>query len=274
MSSKIKCMSNQIAPEKVNSYLIEDLGQIDPRELGAGVPILWSDWPMENRPYSTPIEEWIRSPNPISMKQLRERWLGLFDDNDLAMMRETPQLRAQRMQFQDELMQSALTNSISGDIDFQTRRLDREIIDLVSLIEGVNTDIELGYEYRPAKGKDAGLGYVKQPLSVDSKSKLINARIALSNTIATRLGLANDIVKMTVAPEKSLEERMTVLMMRTDPEFEQIQNALKNNKVLGEGILTASAGDAIESNRRAEKAAGRVIDSTPLPRLEDLQDDE
>lgn len=271
MSDEAK-LSEQEAP---NPYLIVALGQIDPRELSPHVPILWNDFPVDQRPYGSPEEEYIRSPYPVSTKILRERWQGLFDERDLRMLRETPEWKSKRLVFQDLVMKEAMKKSVSGDIDFQTRRLDREIIDLCALIEEVQNDIEQKYEYRPVRGKDSGLGYSQQPMSVDSKVKLGNLRIALSDAIARRLGLANEVLKVTVEKEESLSERLGRLMAESDPEFAALQAVLQrklNGKILDGGALPAGDGDDLLSTYRAEKEAGRVIDSMPLPRLESLND--
>jgi hypothetical protein len=253
------------------SWVIAELGQIDPRELSPHVPILWRDFPVDQRPYGSPAEEYIRSPYPVSVEILRARWQGLFEERDLRQMRATMEWKTSRLQYQDEVMKQAMKKSISGDIDFQTRRLDHEIVSMVSLIEEIENDLNLKYEYRPAKGKNVGLGYVQTPLSVESKVKLGNLRIALSDCIARRLGLANEVLKVTVAKEESLSERLAVLMAQSDPEFAALQAALDRKMqggILDGGMLPASNGDNLVSINRAEKEAGRVIDAMPLPRLE------
>jgi hypothetical protein len=258
-----------------NNYVVTELGQIDPRDLSPHVPIRWSDYPANQRPYTSPIEEYIRSPYKVSCKMLRERWFGLYVESDLKVLRETMDMRLKRRLYQDEMLKNALTGSISADVHFQTRTLDKEIIDLCALIEEVQADLENGYEYRPAKGQHSGLGYVQQPLSVDSKVKLAELRIKLSDCIARRLGLANDVVKVTVAKEESLEERMARLMGENDAEFAILQAVVKGaikGGTLGNGSLTAVQGDDLTSNYRAEKQEGRIIDSVPLPRLEDLNE--
>jgi hypothetical protein len=131
-----------------NNYVVTELGQIDPRDLSLHVPIRWADYPADKRPYNSPVEEYIRSPYPVSSKIIRERWFGLYAESDLKVFRETTDMRRQRLIYQDTVLKESLTSSISADVKFQTRRLDKEIIDLCALIEEVQADLENAYEYR------------------------------------------------------------------------------------------------------------------------------
>jgi hypothetical protein len=256
-------------PDPNGNWAIAALGQIDPRELSPYVPVRWSDFAVEERPYRTLMEEYIRSPYPLSPKILRERWTGLYEERDLKSFRETPDLRARRFTYQDEVLAESLKESKVGDIKFQQRRLDKEIVDLCALIEEVQADLDAGHEYRPAKGQNNGLGYVQTPLFVDSKVKLGNLRIALSDCIARRLGLANEVLKVTVSKEMSLEEAMGQWMAQVDPEFAALQSKLSDRAgQVAAGMLGAAQGEAELAHRRSEREYGAVIDATPLPRLE------
>lgn len=247
-----------------NNLVFSELGQIDPRELSPHVPIRWADFPLESRLYNSAYEEYVRSPYPVGIKTLRERWRGLFDDNSLKLLRETSEWKADRLRYQDDVAKNAITQSLAGDIEFQKRRIDREIVELCALIEKVNHDISAGYEY--AGSKNAGpLGYVQKPLSVDSLSKLGNLRIALSDALAKRLGLANDVLKITVGVEETLEQRMNRFMAENDDEYAQLKNVVEMG-ALPQARISGTQGDNALSEYHAEREAGRVIDVTPLPR--------
>lgn len=244
-----------------NDLVMADLGQIDPRELAPDDPVRWRDWPGSERPYQTIEEEYVRSPRPLSLKVLRERWQGLYEERSLREMRETIEWRVARTRYQDELAKNALNFSIAGDVEWQKRRIDLEIVSIVHHIEQVDAELNAGYEYAPSKAAGP-LGYVRRPLSVDSRRKLLAARVELSNTLATRLGLANQIVQVNVR-EESLEERLKRFMVEHDEEFSQLHQRV--TQALPAGVLRGDEGDSLRSQMQADREAGRVIDVTPLP---------
>lgn len=249
---------------ETNTMALPELGQIDPRSLSPDVPIQWRDWPPEARPYQTVEEEYVRAPRPVTLLVLRARWQGLYDEGDLQRLCETVEWKLARFRYQDEIAKNALQTSVAGDVEWQRRRIDQEIIDLVQLIENVQGEIDSAYEYAPSK--NAGpLGYVKRPMSVDSKSKLIGKRVELSNTLATRLGLASQIVQVNVR-EETLEQRLKRFMEEHDVEYAQLAQRVAG--ALPAGTLPAGEGEGRHAHARAEREYSRVIDVTPLPRIE------
>jgi hypothetical protein len=239
----------------------EALGQIDPRELSPHVPLLWRDFCLAERPYASPDEEYIRSPYPVPVRVLRERWYGLIRDTDLRMLRETAALKRARFAYQEEVAREAFKQSIAGDIEFQRRRIDQEIVDLCNLIEKVQRNLDEDTEYAPSRGAGA-LGYVKRPQSIDSLKKLVDARIALSESLAKRMGLATEVWKVTVEQEETLEQRMARVLAERDPQFAKLKH-LAQGGVLNEGVLTAFEGASRESELRVEREHSRIIDVQP-----------
>lgn len=253
----------------MNPFVLPDLGQVDPRELNIAVPVRWLDWPAEKRPYASPDEEFIRSPYQVTAAVLRDRWMGVFDERDLQMWTETADLRAKRFDWQEKLSKAALSTSYAGDVEFVSRRLDREIIEISHLIESITQELNAKFEYKKGKGAGMGpLGYGKMPMTVESEAKLIQQRLKASERLSELLGLATRVVQVNVnLQEEPLHEKMRRLMSSTDPEYAALQRVMAG-EILPRGALTASQGEAMEASWREEKDRGRVIDGAVLPRLE------
>jgi hypothetical protein len=253
-----------------SSLAVVELGQIDPRELSPDVPILWRDFAKDQQPYVTIEEEYIRSPRPVPVAVLRRRWQGLYSNEHLEQFSETPKLRAQRFKYQDEISKQTFTTCMAADVEFQKRRIDQEIIDICHLISVINDQIERGYEY--VMTKNAGpLGYSKVPLTTVGLDKLIKMRLAASDALATRLGLANDVLKITVEVTESIEERMSRVLGQSDPEYAQIMQTLNGKLGRPNAARPAFApivGDVAESHNGFEQHKRRVIEHIP-PRIVD-----
>lgn len=237
------------------------LGQVDPRELSPHVPVLWRDFAPGERPYASPEEEYVRSPFPIAMKVVRERWSGLISEDALGKLKGSAELRAQRFRYQDEIAREAFKQSFAGDVEFQKRRIDQEIIDICDWIEQVQSNVQEGAEYAPSKGAGP-LGYVRRPLSVESLTKLGGLRIALSEALSKRLGLATEIVRVEVGPEETLEARISRFMSDADPKFAALARVVNAGTLTG-GALPALEGASFESEVRFQAEAGRVIELLP-----------
>ena len=245
------------------------LGQIDPRELSPHVPIRWLDFTPQERPYICPEEEYVRSPCPLPIKVLRERWQGLFDEMSLKTMRETPDWKQKRFLYQDMVLQEAFKNSLASDVEFQKRRIDSEIMDICALIEKINSNIDSDMEYAPSKNAGPA-GYVKRPLEIESLAKLGNLRLALSDALAKRMGLATEVFKITDGREETLEDRMNRFLMESSPEFRALQHVIENG-ALPSGVLTNQMGSAVVAEFHSERDMARTIDVTPLPRVEQVE---
>lgn len=258
-------------PKAPNPFVIRDLGQVDPRDFAAASPVRWADYPTDERPYSTIEEEYIRSPYPLGIQMLRDRWAGLYDEASLLVWNETSRLKALRFEFQDKTLRETMKESYAGDSKFVASMLNREIVELNHLIEHLNAQLDCGYEYARVKGNGAGpLGYVRQPLTVDSRSKLINSRVKLSERLGQLLGLASEITQVNVKIEGSYESRLVAFMADNDEEYAALKNVIEGGSLSHSPSnappqLTASSGDNQAARVRLEAEKGRVIDSVALP---------
>lgn len=258
-------------PKAPNPFVIRDLGQVDPRDFAAVAPVRWADYPLDERPYSTIEEEYIRSPYPLGVAMLRERWAGIYDEASLLVWNETSRLKAMRFEFQDKALRETMQQSYAGDAEFVALMLNREIVELNHLIEHLNAQLDCGYEYARVKGSGAGpLGYVRQPLTVDSRTKLINSRVKLSERLGQLLGLASEITQVNVKIEGTYESRLVAFMADNDEEYAALKNVIEGGSLSSSSAkeapqLTGTSGDNQAARVRLEAARGRVIDSVPLP---------
>lgn len=199
----------------VPNLTIPALGQVPP-----SVPIQWAG--MDNRPYETPGEEFIRSIYPLSMATICYRWAKLYEPEDIHQLCQEQNWKQKRFEYQDRVMDEALQQAMSKDVNLQTRIVNRDIINFSSILETLQADFASGEEYRPTR--NAGpFAYAKIPMAVDSKVKLANSAVNVSNLLATRVGLATQIIEKNTNISVDAKSELRTYMMQEDPEYARMK---------------------------------------------------
>lgn len=247
-------------PVSYDGYAIEGLGQVSP-----AVPIRWAEIPTGDWPYETPEIEFVRSPFPLDIQTLCQRWKGLWKPFEIELeygRRDWPRLRAEH---QDKLAEVAYANSLVNDSEYQRRIIESDFQRLSSVIERLHADITQGVEYRPLRGSvGIGMGYVKMPMTGETKAKLV---AKLNDTIKLRrltMGMATEIAERQHTHTLSLADEMRRMRAERDPGYAGLLDKAGLKGRIFESTLPAGAviHDVTEEARSLPLATHLVEDRT------------
>lgn len=195
-------------------FHIEELGQIAPV-----VPIRWID--VDQMIYATPKEEYVRSPFPIDLTTLQNRWEGLWKPHDLEAAYAGEDWQHLRFVYQDERDKKAFQMSLQNDADYQKRVLNQDIESMYLILERLMADFHAGVEYKPVKGAGA-FGYVKMPMTVESKARLANVIIAARKFRGVRVGLFSDLTGQDVNDKRTINDLLRAARASQDEGYAEL----------------------------------------------------
>lgn len=247
----------QIVPERsdqqplsksANPFILEELGQIAP-----AVPIRWAQVHPSDWPYESPEDEFIRSPFPLDMITLAQRWEGLWKSFDIERYYSERDWDKKRFEYLDEKLKKGYEKSLADDAEYQARIIDQDLRHINEQIERLRADLMQGVEYRPIRNAGA-FGYVKMPMTVDSKNKINHQIGELMKLRRTTFGLATEIKKNEHT--LSLADEMAKSRAQTDPGYAEMLKIAGLDKDI---ILPSMAPDMLEEGKEIWDVTERAL---------------
>lgn len=236
-----KALAREAEEEKNPDFHIPKLGQIAPV-----VPVRWIDVEDDDRPYQNPHQEYVRSPFPLDLGTLANRWDGIWKLWQIEDEYHRNNWPHERFKYQDEKDRLAFESSLANDKEFQARILNKDVEQSQILIDRLMGDFVNGTEYAKVKGAGA-FGYVKMPMTVDSRVKLAAMITKVSQFRGARVGLVSDIIGTLNKVEVTVQDEMRAAMSEQDSQYARLlQVAGIKNSILDSQIKALPPGQKIE----------------------------
>jgi hypothetical protein len=184
--------------------------------------------------------EYVRSPFPLDLMTLAYRWEGLWTPSDIELEYSRSNWASERFKYQDERDRQALAESLAEDKEYQKRVLNSDIEGMYLIIERLMADFVAGVEFKPVKGAGA-FGYVKMPMTMDTKVRLAKAITDARKFRGVRVGIFSDLVGSENKHELSMAELMRMAKAEQDNNYAQLLElaGIRNSELQSQHMLPA-----------------------------------